>query len=88
MRKGLTGYATLTDPIYGMKEADTFTCMHCQNVRRVKPMCDPADMGGLCKICMGLICEKCVGKGCDPFEEKLKRQEKSGLARRWMEECS
>jgi hypothetical protein len=32
---------------------------------------DPADMGGLCKICMKFECPKCLGKGCTPFEKKL-----------------
>ena len=85
MRKALTGLGTLYGPD-GIKEKATFTCAHCQNIRRVEPYCDPADLGGLCKICMGVICEKCVGRGCDPFEKKLERSEARGRALRWMEE--
>lgn len=59
----------------GTHEVDTFTCFHCGRVKHVKPKMDAADLGGLCKVCMKLICEHCVGKGCDPFEEKLKRSE-------------
>ncbi len=87
MRKALTGLGTLTEPYGSFKEMATFTCGHCQAIRHVKPYCDPADLGGLCKICMGVVCEKCVGNGCDPFEEKLKRQEARGRSQRWMDEC-
>jgi len=84
MRKALTGLGTLTEPHGSVKERATFTCAHCQAIRHVKPFCDPADLGGLCKICMGVVCEKCVGKGCDPFEEKLRRQEAKGQSLRSM----
>lgn len=56
-------------------EQDTFTCAHCNRVVFVKPQSDPADLGGLCKQCMGLICPSCVGRGCDPLEKKLERAE-------------
>lgn len=75
------GYATLTDPD-GKQEWDTVTCAHCNGVEHVKPMGDPADMGGLCKVCMGLVCKRCVGRGCDPFEKKLERMEARDLERR------
>lgn len=71
------GYSIITDPETGIKEADTFTCQHCNRVIFVKPFADPASMGGRCSCCDGLICPNCVGKGCDPMEEKLKRQEAS-----------
>ena len=61
----------------GVKECDTFTCAHCNAIRRVQPFCDPADLGGLCKTCMGVICEKCVGGVCDPIMKKIERQEKA-----------
>ena len=68
------GYATLTSP-EGMKEADTFTCGHCNCIRHVKPMQDAADLGGLCKCCMQLICEKCVGHECVPFMKQIEQEE-------------
>lgn len=66
----------------GIFETDTFTCFHCSRVTRVKPKMDAADLGGLCKVCMKLICSHCVGKGCDPLEEKLKRSEDRDRFRR------
>ena len=66
----------------GTFEVDTFTCFHCCRVTHVRPKMDPADMGGLCKVCMKLICNHCVGKGCDPFEKKLKRSEERDRIRR------
>lgn len=51
---------------------DTFTCFHNNEVVHVPAKCDPAEMGGVCKICMKLICKECVAKGgCTPFEKKL-----------------
>ena len=64
------------------QEIDSTTCVHCNHVFFIKTGQRAEDMGGLCKICMGLICSSCVGKGCDPFEEKLKRQEQRGHALR------
>lgn len=68
------GYATLTSPD-GVSEADAFTCFHCNAIRHVKARQDPAEIGGICKGCMQLICEKCLGGGCDPFLKKLERWE-------------
>ena len=83
-----TGYATLTTDGVIVKERDTFTCFHCNRVIHVKPKCDPADLGALCKVCMELICPRCVGKGCTPFEEKLERAEARHHARKSYEEAS
>lgn len=75
-RGSMTGYATLTTPLGSVREADTFTCAHCNRVKHVKAGCDPAELGGHCKVCDRLICERCVATGkCEPFEEKLKRAE-------------
>lgn len=70
------GYAQMWSD-EGHKEWDTRSCAHCGKVDHIKPMTDPADMGGLCKVCMGLVCPNCVGKGCDPNEEQIRRLEKS-----------
>ena len=79
------GYSIITDPAFASaREADTFTCYHCQKIIFVKPLCDPAEMGGRCTICDKLICKHCVGNGCDPFERKLERLE----ARRSYEACA
>ena len=76
MIKGLSGYATLSGPFGMTKEADTFTCGHCQTVVHVRPKTPLEDMGGRCSMCDTLICPQCVKTGCcDPFEKKLKRME-------------
>lgn len=76
------GYACIAEPDKPLREADTFSCAHCNRITHVKPFADAADLGGLCKICMGLVCAGCVGKGCDPLEEKLRRSEERGIALR------
>lgn len=63
-------------------ECDTFTCGHCQRVVHVPPRCDPADMGGLCKVCMAPICPRCLDKGCTPFEKALELAEVRAVALR------
>lgn len=77
--RGLSGYATLTDPSFAggrAKEADTFTCGHCNSIVHITYKCPVEQLGGRCTICDALICSHCVDKGtCDPFEEKLKRME-------------
>lgn len=76
------GYFICTSPD-ATREADTFTCKHCNGIVMVKPLAPPEEMGGRCYQCDSLICQRCVAKGrCDPFEEKLKRIEASYHARR------
>lgn len=70
------GYATIVDPGGPTKEADTFTCRHCQHIVTVRPLMDAAEMGGLCKVCMSLICKVCVGQGtCTPWERQMEEME-------------
>jgi hypothetical protein len=69
------GYACLSDPEAGTRECDTFTCAHCNSIVHVKARTDPADIGGLCKQCMGLICPACVGQACVPFLKRLEQME-------------
>ncbi len=57
-------------------ERDTMSCFHCNVITFLDPFISPEDMGGMCKICMKLICKVCVDLGvCDPLENKLERQE-------------
>jgi hypothetical protein len=56
-------------------EADTFTCYHCQRIVHVPVKGKAEDIGGQCKLCMGLICPRCVGKGCTPWEKQMEIQE-------------
>lgn len=84
------GYLTIYDPDphkgagqQTLKEYDSFTCGHCNSIVKVKPFCDPADAGGLCKQCMNHICKGCYSKGfCAPFEEKLRLAEHRQLVLR------
>ena len=73
------GYAFSFDPVDGCQEADSFTCCHCCKVIIVKPKCNPDDLGGMCRLCMKMICPTCVDLGtCDPLEKKLERMEDRG----------
>lgn len=70
------GYATLCEPDKAPVECDTFTCAHCNHIVHVKPRAAAEDIGGLCKVCMGMICGPCVNLlVCDVFEKKLERME-------------
>lgn len=69
------GYGVLFGPNGVQHEVDTFTCAHCNKVVVVKPKCDPADLGGNCRLCMKLVCPRCVDLGCTPFEKKLEQWE-------------
>ena len=78
----LTGYCRVSGPD-GVEEFETFTCAHDQRIVRVSKRADPASCGGVCKMCMGLICSKCAASGkCDPFEKKLEREEAADRFRR------
>lgn len=80
------GYFIQFDPappggMPGTTEYDTFTCAHSYcggRVVFVKPMMDPAEMGGYCRKCMKLICSICANSrfSCDPLEAQLERWEK------------
>ena len=70
------GYAYSFSPDGAHQEVDTFTCFHCNRVVHVKPKCSPDELGGMCRLCMKMICPACVDLGsCDPFEKKLERIE-------------
>lgn len=70
------GYAIKVDP-FGTVERDSFTCCHCNSIVFVKPKCDPAEMGGFCRMCMKPVCKNCADKACTPFEKKLEAMERS-----------
>lgn len=80
-------YATVIDPGASRftEERDVFKCAHfgspgCMGYVHVKPLSDPAEMGGRCTMCedgmgRGLICKNCVGKPCSPFMKKIEAEE-------------
>ncbi|MGE0290340.1 MAG: hypothetical protein AB7I42_24850 [Bradyrhizobium sp.] len=76
------GHYFICDETGSQRTRDTFSCAHCNKIVVVKPMCDPADMGGRCYVCDSFICTGCVGKGCDPLEKKLERIEAQARFRR------
>jgi len=77
------GYLVQQGPIGVAKESDTFTCFHCNRVVEVYPLQPPEDIGGLCKVCMKLVCAHCHAQGsCTPWEEKMKKMEARDAFRR------
>ena len=69
------GYLCISDPEGGRREYDTFTCRHCQRIRRV-------GAGGYCRACDSFICERCVGHDCVPFMKKIEAMEERDYRRR------
>lgn len=79
---GGEGYGIAIAPLGMHEEHKWFTCQHCNHAHRVEAMCRPEDAGGLCKICMKLICPSCVGKPCYPFEKRITDYENRQYAMR------
>lgn len=76
------GWACVSSPD-GTRDYNTFTCGHCNLIVIVRSKQDPANLGGLCKACMALICPRCVAKGtCTPFEKQLEAWEAKEIALR------
>lgn len=70
------GYGVSFGPEGVISEQDTFTCFHCNCVVAVPVKARPEDIGGMCMVCMKLICPRCVGQGCKPFEEQIAQAER------------
>jgi hypothetical protein len=74
---------TVADGPEAKVEYDAFTCGHCQRIIEVAHRSRPEDMGGLCKICMTLVCPVCNAAGrCTPWEKQLEQMEAREAARR------
>lgn len=73
------GLLTISDPDAKREhiEIDTFTCVHCNRIKKVPPGTATVRVTW-CKRCMGRICRWCAQFSCDPIEKKLERQEKLG----------
>ena len=69
------GFVEVSGP-NGTEQYETFTCGHCGAIKKVPHRAKPEDLGGICKVCMSMVCGPCVATGkCDTLEAKLKRQE-------------
>lgn len=68
-------------------ESDTFTCGHCDRIVLVPPFVDAASQGARCGCCGRLICGDCNNKArCEPWEERLQREEAAAAALRSYQE--
>ncbi len=73
------GFVEVCDPNGIRVEYETFTCAHDGNIVKVPHRAAPDAVGGLCRLCMQMVCPACVAAGkCDPFEKKLERMEDRG----------
>lgn len=68
------GYLTIVEPGKQTIECDTFTCQHCNALKRVRV--GQVNQAPFCLKCMSRICQRChdvaaqTGE-CTPFEKKL-----------------
>jgi hypothetical protein len=72
------GYLLVAGPQGVERERDTATCGHCQHVMQLPPPKDGRIIVRVdppCNGCGKFICSECRGKGCDPWEEQMRRQE-------------
>lgn len=76
------GYACVSEPDRPLREADTFTCAHCNRVVHVPAKANPDELGGFCRMCMSMVCPQCANGSCTPFEKKLAEIEARYHARR------
>lgn len=69
------GWGFITQPDGKVEEHETYTCKHCNRVTQVLPKQRAEDIGGLCKVCMGLTCPECTGEGrCTLLERRIEEQ--------------
>lgn len=64
------GYACIVEPDKATREADTFSCVHCNTIVHVPAKAD-VNFFSICRQCMAPVCKRCAGKGCVPFLKKL-----------------
>jgi hypothetical protein len=80
------GYSVLDNGDGRPQEFDTFTCGHCQRMKRIPHGKRAEDtVGRVCSCCQRVVCAKCKGEAtCDVIEKKLERAEARDAARRGM----
>lgn len=81
------GILTGTMPDGQVFHAETFQCKHCQRHTFVKPYERPEDIGGLCRVCMQLMCPECTGKAfkgepCKPIQQQHEEDITRAIQRR------
>jgi hypothetical protein len=62
-------------PDFGMVEAYSSTCSHCQHITDFPSKKQMMDHVDFCRSCMKLICLACYGRPCMPYEKEAERQE-------------
>lgn len=73
------GYLTIVEPDKATIEIDTFTCSHCNSLKKV-PL-GLVNQAPFCTKCMSRICKRCYAVAvqtgeCTPFEKKLEEYER------------
>jgi len=93
------GYAVITNRATGRieKEADTYTCSHCQRIIHVPSGKKIEEVGDICRGCMAVICRRCSdiragripdvassgsGPVCVTFMRKIEAEEDKEARRR------
>jgi hypothetical protein len=82
--KSARGWLCISDPEIGTQEHSTFTCVHCQRIT----ICNgkgARELGGYCRQCDALVCERCAGKDCVPFMKQIEAMEEREYRRRQFE---
>ena len=79
----IEGYAIITNDWGDIKEADTFTCCHCNSIQFIRR--GSGTVRGYCYNCDHPTCgkERCLN--CVPFERMIEEMEARGRLRQAMD---
>lgn len=63
------------------EEYDSYTCGHCNRIKRIPHGTPPEDLGGMCRMCWKHLCKRCAAEmdrtlKCRPFEQRLEESER------------
>jgi hypothetical protein len=77
------GVFICTDASGRETHVDVYRCGHCGLPKAVRTKSRDDDIGGFCRVCTTNVCPACMVSGrCDPFEQRIERQEARGRAMR------